>query len=197
MTLSSSVAAGTSGGTTYTYQWTQTAGRNVTLSSATLAQPTFTAPVANGPLTFTVTATDNNGYRSAAVTKTVTVSGGADMPAITAQPQNATVTAGQTATFSVTATGTAPLTYQWSRNGTAVNGATAASYTTPATGAGDSGVTYTVTITNAAGSVTSSGATLTVNAAPPPPSGGGGGSLPLLPLALLMALSLARRVRRV
>jgi serine protease len=199
VTLSSSVAAGTSGGTTYTYQWTQTAGRSVTLSSATLAQPTFTAPVANGPLTFTVTATDNNGYRSAAQTKTVTVSGGADAPAITAQPQPATVNVGQTATFSVTATGTAPLTYQWSRNGTAVNGATAASYTTPATGAGDSGVTYTVTITNAAGSVTSSGATLTVNAAPPPPSGGGGGggSLPLLPLALLMALSLARRVRRV
>ncbi len=201
VTLSSSVAAGTSGGTTYTYQWTQTAGRSVTLSSATLAQPTFTAPVANGPLTFTVTATDNNGYRSAAQTKTVTVSGGADAPAITAQPQPATVNVGQTATFAVTVTGTAPLTYQWSRNGTAVNGATAASYTTPATGAGDSGVTYTVTITNAAGSVTSSGATLTVNAAPPPPSGGGGGggggSLPLLPLALLMALSLARRVRRV
>lgn len=197
VTLSSSVAAGTGGGTTFTYQWTQTSGRTVTLSSATAAQPTFTAPVANGPLVFSVVATDDKGYRSTAVTKTVTVSGGADAPAITTQPQNATVAAGQTAMFSVTATGTAPLTYQWNRNGTAINGATAASYTTPATSAGDSGAAYTVTITNAAGSVTSSAATLTVNAPPPSSSGGGGGgALPLLPLVLLGALSLARRLRR-
>jgi subtilisin family serine protease len=197
VTLSSSVAGGTGGGTTFTYQWTQTSGRTVTLSSATAAQPTFTAPVANGPLVFSLVATDDKGYRSTAVTKTVTVSGGADAPAITTQPQNATVAAGQTAMFSVTATGTGPLTYQWNRNGTAINGATAASYTTPATSAGDSGAVYTVTITNAAGSVTSSAATLTVNAPPPSSSGGGGGgALPLLPLVLLGALSLARRLRR-
>jgi serine protease len=195
VTLSSSVTAGTSGSTTYTYQWTQASGPNVTLSSATAAQPTFTAPIANGPITFTVVVTDDKGYRSAAVTKTVTVTGGADMPAITAQPQSATVNVGQSATFTVTATGTGPLAYQWSRNGTAINGATSASYTTPALGAGDSGVNYTVTVSNVAGSATSSPATVTVNA-PPPSGGGGGGSLPLLPVALLAALSLARGLRR-
>jgi serine protease len=198
VSLASSVAAGAGGGTApFTYQWTQTAGPTVTLSSATAETPTFTAPVANGPITFTVTATDNKGYRSAPVTKTVTVTGGADMPAITAQPQSATVNAGQTATFTVTATGTGPLAYQWSRNGTAINGATAASYTTPALGAADSGVNYTVTVSNVAGSATSMPATVTVIAAPPPSSGGGGGgSLPLLPVALLAALSLARGLRR-
>jgi serine protease len=198
VSLTSSVAAAAGGGTApFTYQWTQTAGPTVTLSSATAEAPTFTAPVANGPITFTVTATDNKGYRSAPATKTVTVTGGADMPAITAQPQSATVNAGQSATFTVTATGTGPLAYQWSRNGTAINGATSASYTTPALGAADSGVNYTVTVSNVAGSATSAPATVTVNAAPPPSSGGGGGgSLPLLPVALLAALALARGLRR-
>ena len=91
-------------------------------------------------------------------------------PQITAQPQNASVAAGQTATFSVTATGTAPLSYQWSKNATAISGATSASYTTPATAASDNGASFTVSVTNAAGSITSSAATLTV-------TGGGGGAV--------------------
>src|SRR5437588_726777 len=72
------------------------------------------------------------------------------------------VTAGQAATFTVTATGTAPLTYQWQKNGTAIGGATAASYTTPATTAADNGNQFTVVVSNAAGSVTSTAASLTV-----------------------------------
>jgi hypothetical protein len=50
-------------------------------------------------------------------------------------------------------------------NGTAISGATSASYTTPATTASQSGEQFTVTVTNAAGSITSNAATLTVNAA--------------------------------
>lgn len=83
-------------------------------------------------------------------------------PSITTQPASLTVTAGQTATFSVVATGTAPLSYQWQSNGTAIAGATAASYTTPATLAANSGTNYNVVVTGAAGSVTSSAAVLTV-----------------------------------
>jgi hypothetical protein len=88
-------------------------------------------------------------------------------PSITTQPANQTVNAGQTATFSVTATGTAPLSYQWQKGGVAISGATGASYTTPATQSSDNGTTFTVTVTNAAGSVSSSAATLTVTATIP------------------------------
>src|SRR5438270_380056 len=91
-------------------------------------------------------------------------------PAITTQPASQMVTADQTATFTVTATGTAPLSYQWQRNGTAIGGATAASYTTPATTAADNGDQFTVVVSNAAGSVTSNAAALTVNSAPVAPT---------------------------
>jgi hypothetical protein len=87
---------------------------------------------------------------------------GAVAPQIAAQPVSAAVAAGQTATFSVTATGTAPLSYQWMRNSTAISGATAASYTTPGTSASDNAASFTVTVTNSAGSVTSNAAILTV-----------------------------------
>jgi hypothetical protein len=82
--------------------------------------------------------------------------------AVTQQPQNQAVTAGQTATFSVTATGTAPLGYQWKKDSAAIDGATGASYTTPVTTTADSGSTFTVTVSNSAGNVTSSAAILTV-----------------------------------
>jgi len=91
------------------------------------------------------------------------------IPAITAQPSNQTVTVGQTATFSVTATGSATLSYQWQKGTTAIAGATSSSYTTPATTTPDSGSQFNVVVSNAAGSVTSNAATLTVNAAVPPP----------------------------
>ncbi len=86
-------------------------------------------------------------------------------PTITTQPKSQTITAGQTATFSVTASGTAPLGYQWAKNGAAISGATGASYTTPATTSTDNGSQFVVTVSNSAGSVTSSAAILTVNAA--------------------------------
>ncbi|MDT8998945.1 M64 family metallopeptidase [Paucibacter sp. APW11] len=82
-------------------------------------------------------------------------------PAISSQPASQTVTAGQSATFSVAASG-GNLSYQWRKNGTAISGATAASYTTPATTTADNGAQYSVVISNGAGSVTSSAATLTV-----------------------------------
>jgi Immunoglobulin domain len=86
-------------------------------------------------------------------------------PEITTQPASQSVSVGESATFSVVATGTTPLTYQWLKNGTAIAGATAGSYTTPAAGSTDNGATFKVTITNAAGAITSTAATLTVSAA--------------------------------
>src|SRR6185437_13067599 len=91
--------------------------------------------------------------------------GSGTAPTISTQPQPQTVNAGATATFSVVAAGSGTLGYQWEKNGAAVAGATSASYTTPATVAGDSGASFTVVVSNSAGQVTSSGATLTVNGA--------------------------------
>jgi len=91
-------------------------------------------------------------------------------PSIVAQPASQAITVGQTATFSVAATGTGPLTYQWKKNNVVISGASAPTYTTPATSSSDSGTQFSVTISNAAGSVTSNAATLTVSAVAAAPS---------------------------
>src|SRR5579872_1501970 len=88
-------------------------------------------------------------------------------PSITTQPANQTVTVGATAAFTVVAAGTAPLSYQWQKNSANISGATAASYTTPATVAGDNGATFRVVVTNSVSSITSNSATLTVTAQAP------------------------------
>jgi hypothetical protein len=85
-------------------------------------------------------------------------------PTIASQPANQTVLAGQTATFSVAANGLAPMTYQWSKNGSVIGSATSATYTTPAETTTDNNAQFTVTVSNNAGNVHSSSATLTVNA---------------------------------
>jgi hypothetical protein len=86
-------------------------------------------------------------------------------PGIVAQPTNQTVQPGGTAVFSVVANGTGPLSYQWSFNGTNLNGSTGTSLTLVNVQPNQGGV-YTVSITNAGGSILSSNAVLTVGGAP-------------------------------
>ena len=86
---------------------------------------------------------------------------GSQAPVITTQPQSISVSQGNTATFSVTATGTPAPTYQWRKNGTNISGATAATYSITNVQPSHAG-TYSVVVTNTAGSVTSNNATLTV-----------------------------------
>ncbi|CAG0949507.1 hypothetical protein METP3_00119 [Methanosarcinales archaeon] len=83
-------------------------------------------------------------------------------PNITTHPSDQSVDIGQTATFSVIATNTASLTYQWQKNGEDIPGAISASYTTPSTTLSDDGSTFSVKVTNSAGSITSSNAILIV-----------------------------------
>jgi len=99
------------------------------------------------------------------------------LPVITSQPVSATVTTGGSVSFSVTATGATG--YQWTFNGGNIGGATGATHTISSVTAANAG-SYRVIVSNAAGSLSSDTATLTVNAppappAPPPSSGGGGG----------------------
>lgn|GEM_PF-932053 len=82
-------------------------------------------------------------------------------PAITAQPQSQTVPVGTNVTFTVIAVGAAPLSYQWRFGGTNLTGATGTSLTltnVQSTNVGN----YSVVITNAGGSVTSSNALLSI-----------------------------------
>lgn len=86
-------------------------------------------------------------------------------PTITAQPTDVTVMAGASASFSVVISGgTAPISYQWKRNGVAIGGATSATYAIATTTVADSGAMFNVDITNPAGVLASSNATLTVTA---------------------------------
>jgi hypothetical protein len=177
-TPNSGLDVGASAGTFTAGSTTQVMNGEIThLASLTAAplswQFSWTAPTVSTTTTVTMYgASISGGYggSTGVTTLTITVNPAATAPSITSQPGNQTVTAGQTASFSVTASGTAPLTYQWRKNGTNITGATSASYTTPATTTSDSGSTFSVVVTNSAGSATSNNATLTVNAAATAPS---------------------------
>ena len=83
-------------------------------------------------------------------------------PLIITQPADQSIPMGLQVTFSVTATGPNNK-YQWSRNGTPIDGATASTYSTASVLAADAGSTFSVALTNAFGSATSSAAALTVS----------------------------------
>ncbi|HZZ20386.1 MAG TPA: immunoglobulin domain-containing protein [Opitutaceae bacterium] len=82
-------------------------------------------------------------------------------PQIQTQPASQSVTTGGSATFSVSAVGSTALSYQWNFNNNAISGATGSSYTVSGAQASDAG-SYSVTVTDNAGSTTSSSATLGV-----------------------------------
>src|SRR5712664_1916917 len=146
---------------------TTTADSLGSYSFARLPNGTYTIVPSHAGFTFTPSSqtTTVSGANVTGVNFTDTAASAA--PTITTQPANQTVTAGQTATFSVAATGTAPLSYLWNKNGATIAGATSSSYTTPATTSSDNGPSFVVVVSNSAGKVTSSAATLTVNAAAP------------------------------
>jgi autotransporter-associated beta strand protein len=121
------------------------------------------------PATFGVMALTNNDPRlQAAQSSTTWLNGWLPQlaPNILSQPANQSVNGGQTAVFSVGATGIPDPSYQWLKDGTNLVGETGATLTINNANAADAGV-YSVLVSNAAGSVTSSTATLTVgNTAP-------------------------------
>ena len=138
----------------FSYQWSF---NGTDLSDATNASLALTSVDTTDAGSYMVVVTNAWGsVTSAVATLTVLVP-----PGITTQPQSQAVLVGQSATFSAAASGTGPFSYQWRFNGTALSGATGSALTLSNVQSNQAGG-YLVVVTNAAGSVTSVGATLTV-----------------------------------
>jgi hypothetical protein len=86
-------------------------------------------------------------------------------PTIITQPASQIEVAGANASFQVSAAGTPPLSYQWMFNGTNLSGATDTNLSLMSIQSSQAG-SYSVVVTNSAGSITSTVAQLTVVAAP-------------------------------
>jgi hypothetical protein len=127
--------------------------------------------------------TDNKGNLYIADTDNQTIRIGIlpSKPTIQVQPQSQTVTQGYSTTLSVTATGNPVPTYQWSFNNSPISGATNSQYQISNAQQANAG-SYTVTVSNPLGNVTSNTATLTVSSPNTDngggSSGGGGGGAP-------------------
>jgi len=138
------------------YSWKFNA---VAITGATTSSLQLTNVQTANAGTYSVTVTNSAGTANASAT--LTVNSAATAPSISAQPQSLTVSNGASASFSVTAGGTAPLSYQWLKGAAALPTATNSTYSIAAVTTNDA-AGYSVVITNSAGSITSSVATLTV-----------------------------------
>lgn len=164
---SASFSVKASGPGTLTYAWRKGSGSNTPVigTSATYTIPSTTLADAG---TYKVTVSNgSSSVTSVAAKLTVNSVPVVIAPTITQQPLSQTVTLTNakksvSATFSVSATGTAPLSYQWTRNGVPISSATGNSYTISKVAPADNGSQFQVTVSNAAGSVVSNVATLTV-----------------------------------
>ncbi len=141
-----------------TYQW-QLDGVNIT--NATNASLTLTDIQSTNAGTYTVVISNAVGT----VTSSNAVVAVVTPVSITSHPQNAAVGVGTNASFSVSATGTAPLFYQWKFNGINIAGETNSVLSLNSVLSTNAGY-YSVNVSNAINSVTSSNATLTVLSAP-------------------------------
>ncbi|HEX7630696.1 MAG TPA: immunoglobulin domain-containing protein, partial [Lacunisphaera sp.] len=77
-------------------------------------------------------------------------------------PSSQTLFVGQSLNLNVSVSGSSPIAFQWQKNSAPIAGATSSSFYIAAVALSDAG-SYTVALTNAAGSVTSNVATVTVN----------------------------------
>jgi hypothetical protein len=148
------------------YQWHR---NGVALAGAN--SPVLRLPAVTGANAGSYNVAVSNGAGSATSNSAIlTVSAGAPTavaPSIVTQPASLTANVGSTATLAVGVDGTGPFSFQWRRDGADITGATSAVLTFPAVALPNAG-TFSVVVTNSAGSVTSSNAVLDVSMAATP-----------------------------
>ncbi|PYJ02267.1 MAG: hypothetical protein DME25_16380, partial [Verrucomicrobia bacterium] len=138
------------------YQWYANGAPSAGATNATLS--IASAQAADAGTYHAVVSNAFGTVTSASATLTVQT----NPPSITVQPVDSVTLAGNDASFSVTASGSAPLAYQWFFNtNTALSGGTNATLTLTNAQATNVG-SYSVSVTNTLGSVTSALVSLTV-----------------------------------
>ena len=153
-------SVGATGTPAPSYQWQK---NGVNISGATSSSYTI-APATNSDVGYYSVALSSGSVTVTSKSAELRVLNGAGYPPLFVDPllSSLTVDAGQPATFSVVALTSLPPTYQWMKNGVAIAGATSDAYMIVATQPSDAG-NYSVVVTNASATVTSTNTTLTVN----------------------------------
>ena len=158
-----------------TYAWTQTSGQSVTLSGASTATASFTAPtelVTDAVLVFSLVVTDARGEASSPDTVTVTVTAGSNDAPTADAGENQTV--GEGASVTLSGSGSDPegeaLTYAWTQTSgqsVTLSGASTAtaSFTAPTELVTDASLVFSLVVTDARGSASAADTvTVTVTA---------------------------------
>lgn len=158
-------AVGVNGAGPISFQWRKDGSA---IAGATAAAYTLPAVAAGDAGNYSVVVSNAAGsVTSQAATlaiapaTVVTVPAPPQAPTLLAQPASVVAAPGLSATLAVSVQGSGPLAFQWFLNGTALAGQTGPVLSLPAVAGTDAG-SYTVQVSNAAGSVTSSAATLTL-----------------------------------
>lgn len=141
----------------FTFQWSKD-GEDI--DGAT--NSSYIIPVAtiedSGDYVLTIT---NDCGEITSETVVIVVEEACTLPIITADPIDQDLNTGDTLTLTVSVTGDGPFTYQWKKEGFNILGETASTLTILDTTSANDGF-YSVTVTNDCGSVTSTGAVVTV-----------------------------------
>ena len=138
----------------YAYQWySVVSGVTSAISGATNSSLVLTGLLASQSSAQYFVKVSNTYGTGASASASLNLLSGAPTLVLDVSPPLAVAPVGASVTLSVTATGTEPFQYQWLQNGTAISGATAASYSLDTLAGTNS---YSVTIRNSAGSISSS-----------------------------------------
>ena len=156
-------AVGVDGSGPFSFQWRRD---GVNIAGATSAVLTFNSVALSNAGSYSVRVRNSAGeVTSDAVLLDVTEADTPVAPIITSQPATLIVPLGGSSTMAVGATGSGPLSYQWYLDGNPLPGSTLPVLNFATLGSVDFG-TYTVTVTNSLGSVTSEPADLILLGAP-------------------------------